>query len=143
MLCPMESELVQWLQEQIGRGKRFQSERRLSLAAGLNQNAVNNIMASGRADPGTLVKVARAAGVSPVHLFVLMGWLTPDDARSELTVDEQRLVEEYRRAPEDIRPILLATVRTQRELWQEHGRPPGGAARAAGRRSGRGGGGRS
>jgi hypothetical protein len=99
--------LAEWLDAKIGRDRRFKSARQLALAAELNQNAIVNIVQRGRAEPETLIKLARVLGESPVQLFILAGWLRPEDINPHLDVDEAKLLDYWRRTPAERRHVLL------------------------------------
>jgi hypothetical protein len=87
----------------------FRSERQLSLAAGLNQNAVNNIIASGRASPEALIKIAGALGCPPSRIFVVAGWLDYDGNDNDAaTSREGDLLTLFRRLEPSYRDVLFA-----------------------------------
>lgn len=98
--------LRDWLRHQSGAGGRLSSSRQLAAAAGLSHSAVHVILRRGRAGPETLVKIARACGVSPLYLFRLAGWLTEEESTSDLTGDELVLVQQYRQISPGKRRLL-------------------------------------
>jgi hypothetical protein len=108
---PERTPLAEWVADQIGKGRRFKSERQLSLAAGLTQNGVNNLIANGKADPPTLVKLAAALDVSPMRLFVLADWLPEPEAEAELAPDERELLEHFRSLEPADRRLFLEMSR--------------------------------
>jgi hypothetical protein len=117
------SELSQWILSQIGPGRPFSSARQLAIKAGLNQNAVNIIIDKGRAEPETLLKLAEATGTPRIKLFILSGWLSPQDcnalATPLLSVEEEEVLRMYRETPPDLRGVVLAALRA---AWQQQSR---------------------
>ena len=90
--------LVEWIILQYGTGNKYTSARELSLAAGLNQNAVNSIILRGRAQPETLMRLADATNTSIRYLFTLARWLPREENR--LTPLEEKAISLYRKLPE-------------------------------------------
>jgi transcriptional regulator with XRE-family HTH domain len=80
-----DNQLSAWLGGVIGRNKQFRSAQDLSVAAGLNQNTVDLILKGERADPKTLLQLARVLDVSPTNAFRYAGWLSPTDLRVRLS----------------------------------------------------------
>jgi hypothetical protein len=120
---PGPSELSQWILSQIGPGKPFSSARQLAIKAGLNQNAVNIIIDKGRAEPETLLKLAEATGAPRIKLFILSGWLSPQDCNAlptpTLSVAEEEVLRMYREIRRDLRGVVLATLQA---AWQQQRR---------------------
>lgn len=96
----MATPLSKWLLDQIGPTKRFKSSRHFSLAMGLNQNQIGNMIEKGTAAPETLIKIADGMGVRRTELFQLAGWLRPEDVDpnvpTPLAPDEQWVLDDYR-----------------------------------------------
>ena len=76
-------ELVDWLRGLYGPDRPYRTARRLSLAAGRNQNAVATIEERGHATAEVLVDLARTAGVSPLEAFRRAGWLTEEEVSAK------------------------------------------------------------
>ena len=75
-------ELVDWLRSLYGPDRAYKTARRLSLAAGRNQNAVATVEERGHATAEVIADLARAAGVSPLEAFHHAGWLTEEEISS-------------------------------------------------------------
>lgn len=104
--------LAQWINQQLGPGKKFRTPRSLSIRAGLSQSTVSNILERGNADPETLRKLAEVLEVRPTKLFILAGWLQPEDLKEPaLTDDETELLREFQglRRESSRRGIVAAT----------------------------------
>ena len=112
------------MEQQIGRDGQFRSPRQWSLAAGLNQSMVNQVMERGRADPETLIKIGHAAGKTPREMFILAGWL--EEEPTELTAEEETLLADYRRLRDEpaLRAVGLGVFRTILEQLRNQGQNP-------------------
>ena len=108
-------ELVDWLKSLYGPSRPFPTARRLSLAAGRNQNAVATIEERGHATAEVLVDLAKAAGVSPLEAFYRAGWLTEEEVSSKdegpLSQEEADLLRMYRETRPDLRRVVVAGLR--------------------------------
>ena len=99
-------ELVKWIRNQYGEGKRYKSARALSLAAGRHENTVITIEGRGRATPEVLRDIAAATGESPLRLFVMAGWLDESEFSTAVTDQERRFLDKLRRLPDFDRETL-------------------------------------
>ena len=108
-------ELVDWLRGLYGPDRPYKTARRLSLAAGRNQNAVATIEERGHATAEVLVDLARAAGVSPLEAFRRAGWLTEEEVSAKddgpLSAEEADLLRMYRETRPDLRRVVVAGLR--------------------------------
>ena len=84
--------LSRWIVSLHGPTARHGSPRNLSLAAGLDQNTANNVYVRGKGAPETLIKLADAAGVNRVEVFVMAGWLRPEDVLPGVSGPDARLL---------------------------------------------------
>ena len=107
--------LTEWVRGFYGVGKRFSSGRSLSIATGRNENTVARLEESGHATAEVIVDIARTVGTDPLDALVLVGLLQDDEvaggADNRLTVEEQDLLQCYRRTTPSLRLAALATVR--------------------------------
>jgi hypothetical protein len=117
------SMIARWLAAQLGPDRRFKSARQLSIASGLSPNVVANILERGKADAGTLVKIAHTLDTSPVTIFIIMGWLTEQDLAEAVNEAEIHAMGIYLRLPDEYRRAWLESGERLLEL-------AGGPARA-------------
>ena len=108
-------ELVDWLRSLYGPDRAYKTARRLSLAAGRNQNAVATVEERGHATAEVIADLARAAGVSPLEAFHRAGWLTEEEISSRnegpISVEEADLLRMYRETKPDLRGVVVAGLR--------------------------------
>ena len=108
-------ELVDWLRSLYGPSRPYATARRLSLAAGRNQNAVATVEERGHATAEVLADLARAAGVSPLEAFYRAGWVTEEELSSRnegpLSEEEADLLRMYRETRPDLRRVVVAGLR--------------------------------
>ena len=115
------SEVKQWIDSLIGNGRAFRSARQLSLSAGLNQNTVGNVLDTGRGDPETLGRIADAVGRGRVEVFMMAGWLSPEDLTPEMEEEHGRVLRLFLSLPEDAREEWLESGERLRQLLQGRG----------------------
>ena len=90
--------LSKWVKSLYGEGRKYRSGRRLSAAAGKNNNAVSDIESTGRGTVPTVVAIARAADYPVLEILKLMEILKEEDFKSSsLTQDELQLLSDFRR----------------------------------------------
>ena len=107
VLAMEQMNLGEFLLSHIGQRRSFRSLRQLSLAAGMSQNAVGNIIERNRGEPDSLAKLAKALDIPVTKLFELAGWLTQEgDSASRLSQDEEDVLNIYRLIPLDRRRPL-------------------------------------
>ena len=100
-------QLVNFLNSQIGEPpKPFANARRLSKAMHRSENIVLRMKEKGNATPPVLADLARATNVSPIELFVYMGWITEREAKSRMTSAEEEWLATYHRLPKGTRPMV-------------------------------------
>lgn len=118
--------LAEFLARHIGTGRRFESARQLSLAAGLNPGTVGLILAGRSPEADTVIRLAQALGLPRVRLFQVVGWLRPGDIREAVTLteDEQEWLRVLRLLPPELRRVLLAVARQTAEPGEEAQRTP-------------------
>lgn len=101
--------LTDLIEDNVGHGRRWPSERQLSLKAGLNENAVSKIRERGSADPETLLKLAPLLGLTPRQMFEIARWLPLEpDARDPAIDEAARLVDAL---PPELREVALSALR--------------------------------
>ncbi len=114
-----ENPLGRWTADRIGPGRLFKSAAAWGAACDppLNKNTVNNVMVTGHGDADTLVKMARAAGESPVAVLLLAGVLTEEDLRNHpppglaLSPEEERVIAAIRALPPEYQSGASGLVR--------------------------------
>lgn len=115
-----ETELANWIRQQIGPDRRFKSARQLAVSAGLSQSVVNLIVQRGTARPETLKKLAGPLEIPVERLFAKAGWLKDRDLDTgsnwELSDDEVELLKRYRELPQEGRVWLVGSLRGMRQL---------------------------
>ena len=111
-----QAEIRDWIGSLIGPGKRFRSPRQLSVASGLSQNTVSNILLTGRGDPESLGKIADTVGQSRAEVFFMAGWLKPGDLDGSITEETARWITLFFSLPEDARLALLESGERVRQL---------------------------
>jgi len=115
MVIPDKSgNLVNWLRQQYGEGRKYPTPRQLSLAAsdGRNPNMVAELENRGSARAETLEKLANTLGVPLVQLFVLTGWIQESDLSGSVLSDEhERIIKLWDRVPHDERPLMERLIR--------------------------------
>lgn len=121
----MGQALTDWVLSQVQPKGRFASMRQLALASGLSQSALNTILERGRAEPETLLKLAKSTGGRPVELFQLAGWLTEEEFAEvpsrPLSPQESELLEGFQDLPEEGRLWLLRSLRGMLRYQAEEG----------------------
>ena len=117
-------EIKEWIGSLIGPGKNYRSPRQLSVACGLSQNTVSNILQAGSGDPDTLGKIADTVGRPRKEVFYMAGWLREEDLIPEISESAERWVSLFLLLPEDARDALLLSGEQLLQLLQERGRTP-------------------
>ena len=116
----------EWLGGLIGPGKKYRSPRQLSVACGLSQNTVSNILQAGSGDPDSLGKIADTVGRPRKEVFYMAGWLTEEDLNPEISEGAERWLRLFYLLPQDARDALLLSGEQLRRLLQERDRTPPG-----------------
>ena len=104
-----KTEISEWLQSYIGEGRGYSSAMDLSVAAGLANGTVRNIINTCRGNPVSLGSLADFLGTPRLEVFIKAGWLRPTDVfdlgewQSKMVVDAESL-------PEDQREVLLSVL---------------------------------
>lgn len=103
------SPLAKWMDEQVGKGRRFRSYRQWSIRAELNPNRASQVAEQGTAWPETLRKLAKAAKTDPALLYQLAGITQEAPTTSDLTPDEWELLQDLR-ALREAEPVVYEIV---------------------------------
>lgn len=102
-----DTEVVRWINHLWGPDTPYNAPRSLSLAAGLSQNTVGNVLNSGRADPETIIALADLTKTPRIEAFIKAGWLRGADVLPGVSEDEAMfLATKYRRLTADERKQL-------------------------------------
>ena len=117
-------EIKGWIESLIGPGKNYRSPRQLSVACGLSQNTVSNILQAGSGDPDTLGKIADTVGRPRREVFYMAGWLREEDLSPDISGTAERWLNLFYLLPEDARDALLLSGEQLRKLLQERDRTP-------------------
>ena len=118
-------EVKDWIGNLIGPGRGYRSPRQLSVACGLSQNTVSNILQAGSGDPDTLGKIADTVGRPRKEVFYMAGWLKEDDLSPEISEEAERWLRLFYFLPEDARDAWLLSGEQLQKLLQERGRTAG------------------
>ena len=113
------NQLVAWVRDQYGPGKKFRSARAWSIGAHKNPNTVNNVEEVGHATADAIVALCEAIGVSPLIPFTLSGWVSQDEWEGQgptLSQDESALVRGFQDLPEEGRQWLLRSLQGMRQF---------------------------
>ncbi len=82
------------------------------MRAKLSPNVVGTVQEGGGYKPETLRALAYATDTNPIRLFILAGWIMPEELeRGDLTEDEAEMLSSYRRLPERSKAMLRAAAR--------------------------------
>ena len=109
----LSPELQKWATSQIAPIGRFSSIRKLAEESGLSQGTVNAVITKGKAEPETLIDLAKTTETPVTDLFVMAGWLTPEDVSADvprLTRRETDLVDGFRNLPDEGRRWMLGSL---------------------------------
>lgn len=74
-----ETNIANWLSGFLGPGRTYPTAHHLAQAAGVATRTVNHLAATGRASPETLILIADTVGTPRLEVFVIAGWLRPED----------------------------------------------------------------
>ena len=111
-----QAALTDYLTGFVGPDKAYKSLRQLSLRAGLSENALAYLVERGRGEPETRVKLAEELGIKPSRLFILAGWLDPEELTGEqLSSEDEQVLKVVRALPQERRRVLLEVAEAMRE----------------------------
>ena len=113
--------LVDWVRQQYGPGRKYRSARQWSIAAGRNVNAVNTLEEVGHATPEVVVDLARAAGVSPIHVLIISGLLHDGEAETKISDDALEVVAGWDQLPQQGRHWMLGSLRGMLQIANGQG----------------------
>ena len=104
-----EVEIRDWMRSRIGPNSAFPSPHHLSVASGLSLDAVTDFWETGRGEPDPLGRIAETVVRRKVELFLLAGWLGPEDLIGSITEEGQQVLRVYFSLPVEPRADWLET----------------------------------
>ena len=107
-------DLIQWLRNQYGKGRRFGSARKFSEQAskGKNPNLVSGIENGGPVTLTTIERLHNVTGEPLIRLLLMAGKISPEELEpSPHTDEEEDLIRAHQTAPKLARQVALAVLR--------------------------------
>ena len=90
--------LIQWAKDGLKKSG-FSSPRRWSIEANKHTHCVTDLIDKGRTGADTVADLARVAGLDVIEALIAHGCLRADEVPGDYSVEERRLVDNYRSMP--------------------------------------------
>jgi len=120
-----EFPLTKWIRSHYGQpNSKFPTRRKWSIAAKKNPHAVYQVEETGIGSPEMIAALARAVEADVIDALMIQGLLFPEDLEGlqiELTVEERRLVDNYRSMPLSARSNWLGASDAMRGSSADQG----------------------
>ena len=113
------SQLSEWVQSQVGPGRRYPNKNQLAKAMGMGAHVATTLIDVGTADLKTLVQLAAACDVPPMFTFGLAAGLDTAELLGETAPDETQLLSYYRRSSPEAKRLLIGAARVASETVPE------------------------